>query len=115
MNLGPHRVVSRKNHTYSNNGIVVKATVASSWMLRAGVGTTGRSVPLVAPHLALQWYSERQHISFPLTLNLHHLQTFLNASLPSQGQRGGHVTCTAGQSPGLRRPHTWFNALPSQT
>lgn len=115
MNLGPHRVVSRRNHTYSNNGIIVEAVVASSGMLRAGVGTAGRSVPLVAPRLAPQRYSGWQHISFPSTLNPHHLQTFLNANLPSQGQRGGHVTCTAGQSPGLRRPHTWFNALPSQT
>lgn len=67
MHLGPHRVVSRINHTYSNDGVVVKVTMDSSGMLRAGVRTTGKSVVLFHSHilpglqLTLSWSAFPSH------------------------------------------------------
>lgn len=64
------------------------------------------------PQSYLTWVSpELKHISFSLTMNLNHLQTFINAELTLQDQLDGHATCRVARSPPLRRALAQFNAL----
>ena len=64
------------------------------------------------PQSYLTWVSpELKHISFSLTVNLNHLQTFINAELALQDQLDGQAACTVSRSPALRRALAQFNAL----
>lgn len=66
LHLGPHRMVTERNLTYSNHGVIVKPFMAFSGMLRAGVRTTGTSVPLSTVTSCLALPLTQSQSTFPV-------------------------------------------------